>query len=187
MKKRVVESTIKSWGTLGEALGHGYDNATSKPREIEELKGKKVVQVASSQHTLFLLDNGSVWSCGRGENGECGRQEKLGVPKRIGSLDMMIVSSVAVGEHHSLLSTSTGTVFAWGRNDSGQLGQGNREALNKPKLVKGALQHKHAVQVCNVVILLVVVLIVCVLRWWPEEHTVWCCVARERSMDLATA
>ena len=55
------------WGGSGQ-LGHGCTQWRNVPTCILALRGKKVVQAsAGGKHTIFLVDDGTVWACGYGD------------------------------------------------------------------------------------------------------------------------
>jgi alpha-tubulin suppressor-like RCC1 family protein len=92
--------------------------------------GRKAVAVAAGyQHSLILLDDGTVWGTGWGVNGELGNGSTTysyspvsvsAPPGWTGKQALLI----AAGYYHSLAALDDGTVWAWGRNYEGQLGDG---------------------------------------------------------------
>lgn len=83
------------------------------------------VQVAvGDYHILVLKANGTVWSWGSNNYGQCGYGTKIstGTPQQVESLTDIV--QIAAGDSHSLALKSDGTVWSWGYNESGRLGDG---------------------------------------------------------------
>lgn len=128
---REVGDRVLSCGE-GEQLGHPGRNSTRKPRAIATLpEDKKVAQVAAGGvHSLVLLEDGSIYSCGINEKGTVpaveveaeGSTDKLTPIKftdevrRHGKFVM-----VTAGASFSAGLTQKGSVVAWGniRDTSG--------------------------------------------------------------------
>lgn len=65
---------LNNWGQLG--VGKEYDN-TFKAVEISALRDKNVKKIAGGDHhTLFLLEDGSVYGCGRNDDYQLGPIDK---------------------------------------------------------------------------------------------------------------
>src|SRR3990167_9364992 len=83
------------------------------------------VCASGSIHSLFLDQQGCVWSCGSNESGQLG----LGVftnqhtPQKINNLPPIV--SVSAGGHYSLFVDINGRVWSCGSNTYGQLGLGD--------------------------------------------------------------
>lgn len=46
------------------------------------------------------------------------------------------IIKISCGSSHTLALTDKGTVFSWGSNANGRLGQGKKEDISEPTLVK---------------------------------------------------
>nr|CRZ22090.1 Bm8133 [Brugia malayi] len=102
--------------------------------------GVIVKSIASGErHTLFLSDDGKVWSCGSNYNGELGRG---GVREGSYTIYPVHISStvsiiqISAGRSHSMAVSDDGRLFAWGSNSHGQLAMsGDILASDTPKRV----------------------------------------------------
>ncbi|XP_074179739.1 putative E3 ubiquitin-protein ligase HERC6 isoform X2 [Rhinolophus sinicus] len=100
-------------------------------RELTTVSGTELQQAASGErHSLLLLSNGTVHSCGdnsRGQLGQSGvtRVERPGEQQDtepVKALETLRVGLVSCGKEHSLAVCHKGRVFAWGAGSEGQLG-----------------------------------------------------------------
>ncbi len=116
-------------------------------------------------HSVFLLDNGTVYSAGCNEHGQLGRTKVGGCcgfgpqpaaaaannavqgfrmlgsslePEPVTLPFKASVVRVACGRHHVLALTTTGQLLAWGKNDVGQLGMASGRDVALPQAVAGA-------------------------------------------------
>ncbi|GII34365.1 RCC1 domain-containing protein [Planotetraspora mira] len=118
---------VKSWGTnlLGQ-LGIGTpETRRTTPVTVAGLAAANVTAVsAGGQHSLALLDNGTVQAWGNNDSGELGdgTSEDHPIPGVVTGL--LSVRSISAGGSFSLARLSNGTVQAWGDNAIGQLGNG---------------------------------------------------------------
>ncbi|KAH3862509.1 probable E3 ubiquitin-protein ligase HERC4 [Dreissena polymorpha] len=98
-----------------------------------------VAQISCGEkHTLFVLQNGSLYSCGNNDYGQLGHSSRTSRPEKVDCLSSKSVIQAAVGAAHSLCLTSKGEVFSWGDNSSGQLGRGDvdSELGRTPMMIK---------------------------------------------------
>ena len=86
-----------------------------------------------NENTLFLMKDGTVFTCGtnaRGTQG-LGKLEKfVKTPRQIPTLSR--ITKVACGFGHNIALDEDGHVWIWGRNDHGQLGTGDKKPLDTP-------------------------------------------------------
>ncbi|KAG0712630.1 Protein RCC2 [Chionoecetes opilio] len=104
------------------------------PRRIAAFRGIRVAYVVShcsAAHTIFISEEGKVFSLGRNEKGQLGigdTEVRAGVVPMDTMSEFKVVGA-AVGRNHTLLLTDRGSVFACGDNKSGQCGVGNTTAV----------------------------------------------------------
>ncbi|KAL1918298.1 uncharacterized protein VTP21DRAFT_2958 [Calcarisporiella thermophila] len=130
------------------------EGAVMNPTEIKgELEGKVVKQAAGGEHhSVVLLDNGEVYSFGRGDSSQLGLPtellQKLNENDTEGSSKQAVSSptripglppcdAIAVGTHHSLALTREGEVYSWGFGENGALGTGKEEDEITPQKIVG--------------------------------------------------
>lgn len=116
---------------ISAVLGDGTTVNQGSPLATLRVFPSRVTQVASGGYgslgifaTLFLLEDGTVWSVGNGSYGMLGHGNgtSLTTPKRIAALED--VEQIAVGNQSSYARTSDGALYAWGVNTYNELGNG---------------------------------------------------------------
>ncbi len=64
------------YGTNGQ-LGHRNTSNYSKPKLVQDLIGKNVIQIAAGwAHSVIMTDRGDIYSCGYGGHGQLGLGDK---------------------------------------------------------------------------------------------------------------
>ena len=137
--------TVKCWG-YGNEGQLGYENHTARGDNPNEMgnnlptvdlgTGRTAVQIAAaSQHTVVLLDNGTVKCWGRNNYGQLGygdTNNRGDDPGEMGdslpAIDLgtgRTAVQIAAGEYFTVALLDNGTVKCWGRNNYGQLGYGD--------------------------------------------------------------
>jgi hypothetical protein len=117
----------------GGRLGHGNENTALSPKLIEELKSEVCVGIAAARnHSVFLTQSGSVYTCGINDACQLGHNMKTGLTLPTPSVIKMKsklepVVHVGAGRYHTALSTET-QVFSFGKN-LGQLGYERTSSL----------------------------------------------------------
>ncbi|KAG7400056.1 hypothetical protein PHYBOEH_007124 [Phytophthora boehmeriae] len=109
-------------------LGLGSATTVTEPTLVEELAGKRVVDVACSYfHTAIIMDDGELYSCGCNDFGQLGSGDHNGrlIPHPVGYFFRRPVLAVACGQHYTVASLQEGGAVAFGKNDHGQLGISN--------------------------------------------------------------
>ncbi|MDP2790424.1 MAG: hypothetical protein Q8O15_01560 [Rectinemataceae bacterium] len=93
----------------------------------------KVVAIAgSSKHSLFLLEDRTVWSCGTNTDGRLGTGDFIGdvAARQMNTITDAI--AIAAGKTHSLVLTADGDLYACGSNTDYQIGSGDASMTQYP-------------------------------------------------------
>jgi alpha-tubulin suppressor-like RCC1 family protein len=136
-----ADGTVLAWGVnVSGQLGSGEvdGQAHSAPTQVRGLDHVRAIAAGpSSQHSLALRDDGTVWAWGSNQYGQIGdgSTEDASLPRRVHGLAG--IAAVAAGADHSLALGADGSVWAWGRNDRGQLGNGGSAPSAEPVRVTG--------------------------------------------------
>jgi len=80
---------------------------------------------AGGWHSLVLTEQGDVYSFGRHDDGQLGREttdDSTALPGVVDFPGDPIITGVAAGSRHSTAVTDGGGVYVWGCNSLGQLG-----------------------------------------------------------------
>lgn len=125
-----------SYGQLG--LGGIDEEILVEPRRCDFFCGKRVCGVGCGlRHTAFLLDDGTVYTCGCNDLGQLGHDKARKKPEQVVALDAQIIEALSCGESHTLALNDKGQVFSWGLGSDGQLGLGNfDECVRVPRNIK---------------------------------------------------
>lgn len=135
------DGKVFSWGEGEDGkLGHGNRASLDKPRLIENLKSKRIRDIAcGSGHSAAIASNGELYTWGLGEygrlgHGDTGTQLK---PKLVDALVGQRVIQVACGSRdaQTMALTENGSVYSWGDGDFGKLGRGGSDGCYTPLLV----------------------------------------------------
>ncbi|KAF6317256.1 HECT and RLD domain containing E3 ubiquitin protein ligase 4 [Rhinolophus ferrumequinum] len=135
-----------SFGQLG--LGGIDEEIVLEPRKSDFFINKKVRGVGCGlRHTVFVLDDGTVYTCGCNDLGQLGHEKSRKKPEQVVALDAQNIVAVSCGEAHTLALNDKGQVYAWGLDFDGQLGLlGSEECIRVPRNIK-SLSDIHIVQV----------------------------------------
>ena len=120
-------------------LGHGNTERQHVPKLVEALSGVRVCAVScGAEHSLFLTENGQVYSCGLGKAGRLGHgtQESLDVPTLIRTFSRMRVISICAGNLHSLFISGSGAIWSCGEGKYGSLGHGDERCKGVPRRIE---------------------------------------------------
>jgi alpha-tubulin suppressor-like RCC1 family protein len=102
-------------------LGDNTFNPTNRPELI--VSSNVTAIAAGTQHSLFLMSDGSLWGMGYNRWGALGdgTTNNLNHPEQIVASK---VTAIAAGFDHSLFLQRDGSLWAMGENSAGQLGNG---------------------------------------------------------------
>lgn len=132
-----------------------------RPRMVVQEKGIKTIACGSA-HTIVLLDNGTLFGFGDGEEGQLGTGDTAAssAPVFIEKMaELGRVSSISCGAMHTLAAGVNLGMYSWGSNAYCQLGHSEEQPLvteptevpdmadRKIKLVAGGFFHSMAVVV----------------------------------------
>uniref|UniRef100_A0A669B453 HECT and RLD domain containing E3 ubiquitin protein ligase 4 n=1 Tax=Oreochromis niloticus TaxID=8128 RepID=A0A669B453_ORENI len=137
-----------SYGQLG--LGGIDEEIVVEPRKCEFFHGKQVSDVGCGRrHTAFLLEDGTVYTCGCNDLGQLGHEKARKKPEQVVALDAQIIVAVSCGEAHTLALNDKGQVFSWGLGSDGQLGLNNFEECVRVPSVNVMLNRFNYIYVFN--------------------------------------
>uniref|UniRef100_A0A8C7N6K8 HECT and RLD domain containing E3 ubiquitin protein ligase 3 n=1 Tax=Oncorhynchus kisutch TaxID=8019 RepID=A0A8C7N6K8_ONCKI len=123
------------WGSTVEGqLGiGGAGDPVYEPRSCQAFNGRGLKEVAcGGRHSLFLLRDGRVYTCGSNRCGQLGHDKPGDSPELVVALDTQKIGVVSCGQAHSMALNEQGQVFAWGAGGGGQLGLGTAEETANP-------------------------------------------------------
>jgi alpha-tubulin suppressor-like RCC1 family protein len=157
-----------AYGVLG--IGNEKSVSCKNPAEVTYFTKNKIriKDVAmGEQHSVFLSDEGKVYTCGYGGSkglfsffqankaGALGHGNKthLGFPKQVAFFERqkLKVNQIAAGRYHTVVLTEGGHVYTWGRGSYGTLGTGSTAKELSPVLVNTLEKMREADSDSNIV------------------------------------
>uniref|UniRef100_A0A8B9EEK2 HECT-type E3 ubiquitin transferase n=1 Tax=Anser cygnoides TaxID=8845 RepID=A0A8B9EEK2_ANSCY len=129
------------WGysSFGQpGIGSNLQVIIPEPQVYGFIHDRNVKEVAcGGNHSVFLLEDGEVYTCGLNTKGQLGHESEGSKPEQIGALAGQHIVHVACGESHSVALSDQGQLFSWGAGSDGQLGLTTiEEAVTVPRLIK---------------------------------------------------
>ncbi|XP_015266275.1 PREDICTED: probable E3 ubiquitin-protein ligase HERC3 [Gekko japonicus] len=129
------------WGYWSFGLpgaGSSLQAIISEPQSCGFLHERNVKEVAcGGNHSIFLLEDGQVFTCGLNSKGQLGHEREGNKPEQICALADQHIIHVACGEAHSVALSDQGQLFSWGAGSDGQLGLTTAEdSVAVPRLIK---------------------------------------------------
>uniref|UniRef100_A0A8D0PDV7 HECT-type E3 ubiquitin transferase n=1 Tax=Sus scrofa TaxID=9823 RepID=A0A8D0PDV7_PIG len=129
------------WGywSLGQpGISTNLQGIVAEPQVCGFISDRSVKEVAcGGDHSVFLLEDGEVYTCGLNTKGQLGHEREGNKPEQIGALADEHIVHVACGESHSLALSDRGQLFSWGAGSDGQLGlMTTEESVAVPRLIQ---------------------------------------------------
>ncbi|MBI3987452.1 MAG: VCBS repeat-containing protein [Lentisphaerae bacterium] len=128
------DGTVFAWGrnNVGQ-LGVGSAAVSANaPTALTGVSNVTAI-VAGGNHSLALLNNGTVWAWGDNAQGQLGNTNVTAftnLPVQV--LDLSNIVAIAAGDTHSLAVRNDGTLWGWGNNTDGELGDGTLTVAGRP-------------------------------------------------------
>ncbi|XP_042217246.1 E3 ubiquitin-protein ligase HERC2-like isoform X2 [Homarus americanus] len=138
-----ADGDVYSWGEGDDGkLGHGNKSPYDRPRLIETLQGKGVMEIAcGGAHSAAITSSGELYTWGKGRYGRLGHgdSEDQFRPKLVEALVGYRVVDVACGsgDAQTLCITDDDNVWSWGDGDYGKLGRGGSDGCKVPMRIDG--------------------------------------------------
>ncbi|XP_071532835.1 E3 ubiquitin-protein ligase HERC2 isoform X2 [Panulirus ornatus] len=138
-----ADGDVYSWGEGDDGkLGHGNKSPHDRPRLVETLQGKGVVEIAcGGAHSAAITSAGELYTWGKGRYGRLGHgdSEDQFRPKLVEALVGYRVVDVACGsgDAQTLCITDDDNVWSWGDGDYGKLGRGGSDGCKVPMRIDG--------------------------------------------------
>ncbi|XP_057620620.1 probable E3 ubiquitin-protein ligase HERC3 isoform X1 [Chionomys nivalis] len=110
----------------------------AEPQVCRFVSDRSIKEVAcGGNHSVFLLEDGEVYTCGVNTKGQLGHEREGNKPEQIGALADQHIVHVACGEAHSLALSDRGQLFSWGAGSDGQLGlMTTEDSVAVPRLIQ---------------------------------------------------
>jgi len=137
LRKEVVDFKVWCWGKNSEGqLGDGTIVDHKTPVEVKDLT-KVTTIAAGSNHTVAVLNDGTVRAWGGNGSGQLGNGTVVSssIPVTVSGLGSVL--GIAAGNANTVALSLDNSVWSWGKNDFGQLGDGSITSSDVP--VKAAL------------------------------------------------
>ena len=123
-------------GMFGQC-GYGIPEDTTIPKKVKfDYKNIKIIDIkCGGEHSIFLTNDGKVYSCGHGYFGQLGlgNNKNVKAPILVQSLSNKKVIEIAAGWSHTIILTNEKNVYITGCGKFGELGIG--ENTNRYKYV----------------------------------------------------
>ena len=145
-----TDGTLWTWGSndkgkLAQNNNEGAYEGYSSPVQIPGTTWQYLSQSGQktdSRHAFATKTDGTLWTWGLNQQGECGHNTSapdtwtgISSPKQLPGTTWATVT----GNFFSATAIKTdGTLWAWGNNDAGQLGQNNKTKRSSPPQIPGS-------------------------------------------------
>lgn len=128
------DGSIYTWGSNASGeCGVGHKNLCKTPTKLNFEGINNVTDISAGySHTLFLMNDGTVYACGQnsGQLGIGGGSANITVPEEIPSLSN--IKKIFAGSYDSFFINQTNVLYVCGKNANGQLGTGDTTAVTSP-------------------------------------------------------
>ncbi|EDV21812.1 uncharacterized protein TRIADDRAFT_59918 [Trichoplax adhaerens] len=133
-----------AWGKAIEGqlgLGGIDENCILKATHVDLTTNHTIKLISCGlNHTILLLQDGQIYSCGSNDYGQTGRQRNNKRFARIDAFESMRITNVSSnGANHNLAINDKNCIYAWGDNSDGQLGvtdQNLKQFYRTPRQIK---------------------------------------------------
>jgi uncharacterized delta-60 repeat protein len=139
------DGAVWTWGgNFAGALGNGQGADSPEPIPVlapAAWSGHPVVRIVSGTYfNLALLEDGSLWAWGHGDDGQLGdgNTRSSSVPVAVAAptgWSGRSIVALAAGMVHSAIALDDGSLWVWGNDGYGQLGNGPTGDSSVPVLV----------------------------------------------------
>jgi alpha-tubulin suppressor-like RCC1 family protein len=134
-----LNSSISSINTTISTIQNNIENPTTTASTINLTAYINPFVGAGKLHSVFLMSNGKVMTCGDNTKGQLGIGSNISknIPECVkinANTDLTNVKSVYAGADHTIFLLSDGSVYVCGDNTYGQLGIGNN--INQTYAIK---------------------------------------------------
>ncbi len=128
---RCGDNTVLSWGWNNHGqLGDGTTNSTLTNPPVPVSSLTNIIAIAGGgYHSLFLKNDGTVWSCGLNQGGALGDGTNVSSATPIQASSLTEITAISGGTNHSIFLKNDGTVWACG---AGELGDGTTSTTLTP-------------------------------------------------------
>merc|ERR1719471_1999532 len=148
-----AEGRVYSWGGSNDGSTGHAKKGTPIPTVISALVDKKVVRIAAGQDfSIFLTEEGEVYTCGASDYGQIGHgrgARYVTTPTKVRGMYGEKIIQVAAGQFHAAALTDEGKVYTWGFNKDGQLGHHDNFHRNTPTIVDDIKNEKVVFIACG--------------------------------------
>ena len=153
-----------AWGAnYNSRYGDGTPLQRTNPTQLFVAGSQWIMVSSGTNHTVALLNNGTIWSWGNNSRGQLGDGSNL-------DRDFPVQESthntnwtyVAAGNEYTVALKNNGTIWSWGRNSQGQLATNDTTSHNTPTREHSSSTHWTRISAgyCHTVAL-------------KDDHTLW--------------